>query len=299
MSERSRALEYCPGIGRPFGFTKCECTAPSCSARLFIIWANASMLPALSRARHRATSLGLFTSKARKRSIRWYVSPGLIPSFTGSHIPSTDCTVTGRSRKPVSATMSAVSNFCVLAACRTWSAFFSYKVLPLFASTTITEAALVFGIPSGVNSVGAGIVSGVSFDFARARWERVWVDFDVFDLRVGVGSASASCWSSDELALACLSLALTAFALRTGPETPPGRTASESAASWPHAFGTDARMRTQRSESQRRDNFMGRKLATKRSLTQGPRHICGFDLHTSQGRRRDARCLLYHPDPAL
>jgi len=24
MSERSRALEYCPGIGRPFGFTKCE-----------------------------------------------------------------------------------------------------------------------------------------------------------------------------------------------------------------------------------------------------------------------------------
>jgi len=42
MSERSRALEYCPGIGKPFGFTKCECTAPSCTARLFITWANAS-----------------------------------------------------------------------------------------------------------------------------------------------------------------------------------------------------------------------------------------------------------------
>ena len=103
--------------------------------------------------------------------------------------------------------MSAVSNFCVLAGALNWSGFFSYKVLPLFASTTITEAALVFGIPSGVNSVGAGIVSGVSFDFARVRCERVWVDFDVFDLRVGVGSASASCWSSDELALACFSLA--------------------------------------------------------------------------------------------
>src|SRR4051794_27671150 len=149
-------------------------------------------------------------------------------------------------------------------------------------------------MPSGVNSVGAGIVSGVSFDFVRARWERVWVDFDVFDLRVGVGSASASCWSSDELALACFSLAPTAFAFRTGPETPPGRTPSESVASWPHAFGTDARMRTQGNQSQRRDNFMGRKLATKRSLTQGPRRICRFDLRTAQGQRRDTRCLFCH-----
>src|ERR1043166_8443808 len=49
MSARSRALEYCPGTGRPFGFTKCECTAPSCSARLFIIWANASMLPPIRK----------------------------------------------------------------------------------------------------------------------------------------------------------------------------------------------------------------------------------------------------------
>jgi hypothetical protein len=55
--------------------------------------------------------------------------------------------------------MRAVSNFCVLAAGRIWSGFFSYKILPLFASTTITDAAVVFGIPSGVNSVGAGIVS--------------------------------------------------------------------------------------------------------------------------------------------
>src|SRR5882724_2541769 len=197
-------------------------------------------------------------------------------NFTGSHIVSTDCTVTCRSRKPLSATMRAVSNFWVLAAGRIWSGFFSYNVLPLFASTTITEAALVFGIPSGVNSVGAGIVSGVSFDFARARWERVWGDFDVFDLRVGVGSASASCWSSDELALARFSFALTAFAFRTGPETPAGRTASESAASWPHVFGTDARMKTQRSQSQRRDNFMGRKLATKLLTAQVRRATASF-----------------------
>jgi hypothetical protein len=55
--------------------------------------------------------------------------------------------------------MRAVSNFWVLAAGRVWSAFFSYRILPLFASTTITDAAVVFGIPSEVNSVGAGIVS--------------------------------------------------------------------------------------------------------------------------------------------
>src|SRR6266511_578516 len=159
-------------------------------------------------------------------------------NFTGSAKVSVGCTVTCRSRKPL--------------------------------STTMTEAALVFGIPPGVNSVGAGIVSGVSFALARARCERLCVDFDVFALRVGVDSASASCWSSDELALACLSFALTAFALRTGPETPLGRTASESAASWLHAFGADARMRTQRNQSQWRDNFMGRKLATKLLTAQVP-----------------------------
>jgi hypothetical protein len=65
--------------------------------------------------------------------------------------------------------MRAVSNFCVLAAARTWSGFFSYNILPVFASITMIEAALVFGIPSGVNSVGAGIESSVSFAFARFR----------------------------------------------------------------------------------------------------------------------------------
>src|SRR5438128_1360904 len=44
--------------------------SPRTRARLFITSANASTLPALSRARHRATSLGLFTSSARSRSIR-------------------------------------------------------------------------------------------------------------------------------------------------------------------------------------------------------------------------------------
>jgi hypothetical protein len=50
------------------------------------------------------------------------------------------------------------------------------RIFTIFAGIRvryITEAAVVFGIPSGVYSVGAGIVSGVSFDFARARCERV------------------------------------------------------------------------------------------------------------------------------
>src|SRR5881409_1725101 len=111
--------------------------------------------------------------------------------------------------------MSAVSNFCVLAAALNWSAFFSYKVLPLFASTTITEAALVFGIPSGVYSVGAGIDSSLSFAFARFRCDEACVDLEVFVLRAEVDSTSAS----------SLSLAVTAFALRMGPVTPLGRTA--------------------------------------------------------------------------
>src|SRR5206468_5120842 len=103
------------------------------------------------------------------------------------------------------------------AGARTWSAFFSYMILPLFASTTITEAALVFGIPSGVNSVGAGIVSGVSCDFARARRERAWLDLDA----LGFGAAD---WSSASAVFFCV----TAFAFRTGPLTPLGRTRSES-----------------------------------------------------------------------
>src|SRR5207245_8955921 len=79
-----------------------------------------------------------------------------------------------------------------------------------------------------------------------------------FALRVGVGSASAS--SS--------AFALTAFALRTDPETPLGRTASESVASWLHTLGTDDRTTTQRKQSQLRDNFMGRKLPIKALVAQ-------------------------------
>ena len=71
----------------------------------------------------------------------------------------------------------AVSNFCVLAAARTSSAFFSYNIWPLFASTTITDAAPVFGMPSDVYSVGAGVDSGVCFGFACVRCERARVDF--------------------------------------------------------------------------------------------------------------------------
>src|SRR5438552_6201669 len=263
MRERSRALEYCPGTGKPLGFTKCECTAPSCRARRFMTSANASTLPALSRARHRATSLGLFTSNARRRSIRWYVSPALIFNFTGSAIVSVGCTVTARSRKPLSATMSAVSNFCVLAAGRIWSAFFSYKILPLFASTTMTDAALTFGIPSGVNSVGAEIASSVSFAFARFRCDAAWVDFDAFVLRAGVDSTSAS----------SVSLAVTAFALRTGPATPLGRTACDSAASWLHAFSANIETNAQRKKIRLR-HIMAGELAIKVLPAQAWRCKC-------------------------
>src|SRR6516164_4283206 len=170
---------------------------------------------------------------------------------------SVDCTVTGRSRKPVSATISAVNSFCVLAACRTWSAFFSYKILPLLASTTITEAALVFGMPSAVNSAGAGIVSGSSFDFARARCDRTRLDFDFFAL-----GASDSVSSSE---LFCV----TAFALRTGPLTPLGRPRSESTTSCAQALSAELRKSAQRNQIRLRQ-IMDGKLWTKQSPAQVP-----------------------------
>src|SRR4030095_5233600 len=183
--------------------------------------------------------------------------PDLIPSFTGSHIESTDCTVTGRSRKPVSATISAVSNFCVLAGGRTWCAFFSYKMLPRFASTTITEAALVFGIPSGVNSVGAGIVSGASFDFARARCDRARLDFDFFAFGAADSASSSASFS------------VTAFAFRTGPLTPLGRTISESTVSCARALSAELRISAQRNQIRLRQ-IMDGKLAAKRATAQVP-----------------------------
>ena len=67
LSWMSRAVEYCPGAGRPFGFTKCELVSPSCSALRFIVSANDSTLPDWSRARQRATSLALLTSRACSR----------------------------------------------------------------------------------------------------------------------------------------------------------------------------------------------------------------------------------------
>src|SRR5439155_15338245 len=154
--------------------------------------------------------------------------------------------------KPLSATMRAVSNFCVLAGGRIWSAFFSYNILPVFASTTHTEAALVFGIPSGVYSVGAGIASSVSFAFARFRCDEARVDFDAFVLRAAVGSASAS----------SLSLAVTALALRTGPETPLGRTPSESTPSCAQAPSAETRTNAQKIQIRLRD-FMSGELATE------------------------------------
>src|SRR5205823_13607523 len=97
--------------------------------------------------------------------------------------------------------MRAVSNFCVLAGGRIWSAFFSYNILPVFASTTITEAALVFGILSGVFYAGAGIVSGAFLPFAFVGCERGCLVFDVFALLIGVGSVSVSSSAFAVLAL--------------------------------------------------------------------------------------------------
>src|SRR5882672_7241581 len=121
----------------------------------------------------------------------------------------------------------------------------------------ITEAALVFGMPSGVNSVGAAIVSGSSFDFARARCDRAWLDFDRF-----VFGASDSVSSS---ALFCV----TAFAFRTGPLTPLGRTISESTTSCAHALSAELSISAQRNQIRLRQ-IMNRKLSTKRSPAQVP-----------------------------
>jgi hypothetical protein len=59
--------------------------------------------------------------------------------------------------------------------------------------------------------------------FARFRCDEAWLDFELLVSRADLDSAS-------ELSVS-VSLAVTAFALRMGPETPLGRTASESAAS--------------------------------------------------------------------
>ena len=53
----------------------------------------------------------------------------------------------------------------------------------------IIEAALVLGMPSGVNSVGAAIVSGSSFDFARARCDRAGAEGDDATVRPPDGAA--------------------------------------------------------------------------------------------------------------
>src|SRR4029077_17647567 len=121
----------------------------------------------------------------------------------------------------------------------------------------IIEAALVFGMPSGVNSVGAAIVSGSSFDFARARCDRVWLDFDRF-----VFGASDS-FSSSEL------FCVTAFAFRTGPLTPLGRTISESTTSCAHAPTVELRISAQRNQIRLRQ-IMDGKLRTKRPSAQVP-----------------------------
>src|SRR6476646_4252000 len=121
----------------------------------------------------------------------------------------------------------------------------------------ITEAALVFGMPSGVNSVGAAIVSGSSFDFARARRDRVWLDLDFF-----------VCGASDSVSSSAL-FCVTAFAFRTGPLTPLGRTISESTTSCAQAPSAELRISAQRNQIRLRQ-IMDGKLRTKRLPAQVP-----------------------------
>src|SRR5947207_134243 len=92
-------------------------------------------------------------------------------SFTGSANVSICATVTGRSRKPLSATISPVKSFVVLAGARVWSGFFSYNTCPLLALITMTELALVRGIEPGTVCVGTGS-SLESRDFAARRARR-------------------------------------------------------------------------------------------------------------------------------
>src|SRR4029077_17646188 len=116
-------------------------------------------------------------------------------------------------------------------------------------------------MPSGVNSVGAATVSGSSVDFARARCDRAWLDFDFFAF-----GASESVSSS---ALFCV----TAFAFRTGALTPLGRTISESTTSCAHAPSAELRIRAQRNQIRLRQ-IMDGKLWTKRSPAQvAPLHM--------------------------
>src|SRR6266436_8198218 len=114
----------------------------------------------------------------------------------------------------------------------------------------ITEAALVFGMPSGVNSVGAAIVSGSSFDFARARCDRAWLDLDFFAFGASDSVSSSALFS------------VTAFALRTGPLTPLGRTRSELTVSCARALSTEHRINAQRNQIRLRQ-IMDGKLEAK------------------------------------
>src|SRR5215510_14302916 len=123
-------------------------------------------------------------------------------------------------------------------------------------------------MPSGVNSVGAAIVSGSSFDFARARCDRAWLDLDLF-----VFGASDSVSSS-------ASFSVTTFAFRTGPLTPLGRTISESTVSCARALSAELRINAQRNQIRLRQ-IMGGKLATKRVSAQVP----AMHMHCNPGRR--------------
>ena len=101
-------------------------------------------------------------------------------SFTGSASVSTGSTVTCLSKKPVSATINAVNNFCVLAGARTSSAFFSYKICPVRASTIMTDFAPVAGIPPETRggAISSRSSSGLALALACERGDRARVGFD-------------------------------------------------------------------------------------------------------------------------
>src|SRR5947209_4036691 len=121
--------------------------------------------------------------------------------------------------------INAVSNFCVLAGGRISSAFFSYKISPVRASTIMTDLAPVAGAPPG--TLGGETSSRFSFDAALI------------------------------FACGCRDRARVAFggeSFDKGSGTPLGRTAS---CSWAKVASANAS--TQKQAIQLRPNFIGDK----------------------------------------
>ena len=63
MIDRSRAEEYCPGIGRPFGLTKWECVANAETAKKILAEAISRIPTEPNWPEHRALDTALVTDQ--------------------------------------------------------------------------------------------------------------------------------------------------------------------------------------------------------------------------------------------